>query len=67
VIISEARARARDIVSGVESERERINNEIRRLRALELDVKADYRAFLMAALERLEGDTEERPAAGQAA
>jgi cell division initiation protein len=67
VIISEARARARDIVSGVESERERINNEIRRLRALELDVKADYRAFLMAALGRLEGDTEERPAAGQAA
>jgi cell division initiation protein len=67
VIISEARATARDIVSGVESERERINNEIRRLRALELGVKADYRAFLMAALDRLEGDTEERPAAGQAA
>jgi cell division initiation protein len=67
VIISEARATARDIVSGVESERERINTEIRRLRALELDVKADYRAFLMAALDRLEGDTQERPAAGQAA
>jgi cell division initiation protein len=67
VIISEARARARDIVSGVENERERINNEIRRLRALELDVKADYRAFLMAALDRLEGDTQERPASGQAA
>ena len=67
VIISEARATARDIVSGVESERERINSEIRRLRALELDVKADYRAFLMAALDRLEGDTQERPAAGQAA
>jgi cell division initiation protein len=67
VIISEARASARDIVSGVESERERINTEIRRLRAIELDVRADYRAFLMAALERLEGDTQERPAAGQAA
>jgi cell division initiation protein len=67
VIISEARATARDIVSGVESERERINTEIRRLRALELDVRADYRAFLMAALDRLEGDTQERPAAGQAA
>src|SRR5215216_5011293 len=67
VIISEARATARDIVSGAESERERINNEIRRLRALELDVKADYRAFLMAALDRLEGDTQEQPAAGQAA
>jgi cell division initiation protein len=67
VIISEARATARDIVSGAESERERINGEIRRLRGLELDVKADYRAFLMAALDRLEGDTQERPAAGQAA
>ena len=67
VIISEARATARDIVSGAENERERINNEIRRLRALELDVKADYRAFLMAALDRLEGDTQEHPAAGQAA
>jgi cell division initiation protein len=67
VIISEARAAARDIVSGAENERERINNEIRRLRALELDVKADYRAFLMAALDRLERDTQEQPAAGQAA
>jgi cell division initiation protein len=67
VIISEARATARDIVSGAESERERINTEIRRLRALELDVKADYRAFLMAALDRLEGDTQERPATDQAA
>ena len=65
--ISEARATARDIVSGAESERERINTEIRRLRALELDVKADYRAFLMAALDRLEGDTQERPATDQAA
>ena len=67
VIISEARATARDIVSGAENERERINGEIRRLCALELDVKADYRAFLMAALDRLEGDTQERPATGQAA
>jgi cell division initiation protein len=67
VIISEARATARDIVSGAENERERVSNEIRRLRALELDVKADYRAFLMAALDRLESDTEERPASGQAA
>jgi cell division initiation protein len=67
VIISEARATARDIVSGAENERERINNEIRRLRALELDVKADYRAFLIAALDRLESDTQERPASDQAA
>lgn len=67
VIISEARATARDIVSGAESERERIHGEIRRLRTLEVDVRADYRAFLVAALDRLEGDTQERQAPGQAA
>jgi cell division initiation protein len=67
VIISEARATARDIVSGAETERERIQGEIRRLRTLEVDVRADYRAFLVSALERLEGDTEARQASGQAA
>jgi hypothetical protein len=67
VIISEARATARDIVSGAESERERIQGEIRRLRTLEVDVRAEYRAFLMAALDRIEGDTESRRAADQAA
>jgi cell division initiation protein len=67
VIISEARATARDIVSGAENERERIGSEIRRLRAVELDVRADYRTFLMAALDRLDSDTEERPATDQAA
>jgi cell division initiation protein len=67
VIISEARATARDIVSGAENELERIGSEIRRLRAVELDVRADYRAFLIAALDRLESDTEERPATDQAA
>jgi cell division initiation protein len=67
VIISEARAMARDIVSGAETERERIHGEIRRLRTLEVDVRADYRAFLVSALDRLEGDTEARQASGQAA
>jgi cell division initiation protein len=67
VIVSEARATARDIVSGAESERERIHGEIRRLRTLEVDVRADYRAFLVSALDRLEGDTEARQASGQAA
>jgi cell division initiation protein len=67
VIISEARATARDIISGAESERERINGEIRRLRTLEVDVRADYRAFLVAALDRLESDTQDRQAPGQAA
>jgi cell division initiation protein len=67
VMIAEARATARDIVAAAETERERIHGEIRRLRALEIDVRADYRAFLVAALDRLEGDTEERRASGQAA
>jgi cell division initiation protein len=67
VIIAEARASARDIVSGAENERERIHTEVRRLRTLEVDVRADYRAFLVSALDRLEGDTEARQASGQAA
>jgi cell division initiation protein len=67
VIVAEARASARDIVSGAEKERERIHGEIRRLRTLEVDVRAEYRAFLVSALDRLESDTEERQAPGQAA
>jgi len=67
VIVAEARASARDIVSGAEAERERVHNEIRRLRTLEVTVRAEYRAFLMSALDRLEGDTEERRASDQAA
>ena len=67
VIVSEARSTARDIVAGAEAERERIHGEIRRLRALEVDVRAEYRGFLVAALDRLEGGTQERQASGQAA
>jgi cell division initiation protein len=67
VIIAEARATARDIITGAESERERIRTEIRRLQEVETGLRADYRAFLLAALDRLEGDTQDRPAAGQAA
>jgi cell division initiation protein len=67
VIIAEARAVARDVVAGAESERERIHGEIRRLRTLEVDVRAEYRAFLVSALDRLESDTEARQASGQAA
>ena len=67
VIISEARSTARDIVAGAEAERERVHGEIRRLRALEVDVRAEYRAFLVAALERLEGEKQERQASDQAA
>jgi cell division septum initiation protein DivIVA len=67
VIVAEARSAARDIVSGAESERERIRTEIRRLQEVETGVRADYRAFLLAALDRLESDSEERRAAHQAA
>jgi cell division initiation protein len=67
VIVSEARATARDIVSGAEHERERIHGEIRRLHTLEVGVRADYRAFLVAALDRLESDTQERQTSDQAA
>ena len=67
VIVAEARSAARDIVSGAESERERIHTEIRRLKDVETGVRADYRAFLLAALDRLESDTEERKSAHQAA
>jgi cell division initiation protein len=67
VILAEARSAARDIVSGAESERERIRTEIRRLRDVETGVRADYRAFLLAALDRLESDTADGHSSGQAA
>jgi cell division initiation protein len=55
LIVEEARARAREIAGSGEAEQERVHAEIRRLRALEADVRAEYRAFLASALERLEG------------
>ena len=67
VILEEARARAREIALGAEAERERAKTEIRRLRALEAEIRSNYRAFLLAALERVEGGTERREASGQAA
>lgn len=67
VIVAEARASARDIAAGAEAERERIHTEIRRLRTLEVEVRAEYRAFLVSALDRLEGDTDARRASDQAA
>jgi cell division initiation protein len=59
LIVAEARARAREITGSAEAERERIQSDIRRLRTLESESRADYRAFLLAALDRLEGETEE--------
>jgi cell division initiation protein len=60
VIVAEARAKARDISGSAESERDRVHAEIRRLRALEAELRADYKAFLLAALDRLESDTAAR-------
>jgi cell division initiation protein len=62
VILEEARVRAREIAAEAEGERERIRAEIRRLKALEGEVRAGYRAFLLTALDRLDGDTEDRAA-----
>jgi cell division initiation protein len=67
VIIAEARARARDVTGGAEMERERIAADVRRLRSLQTDLRAEYRGFLHAALERLDADIEPRQASGQAA
>ena len=67
VILEEARVRAREIVAGAEADRERTRAELRRLRALEGDVRAGYRAFLLTALDRLDADTDERAASEQAA
>jgi cell division initiation protein len=67
VILDEARVRARDIAGGAENERERVRADIRRLKNVEAQMRAEYRAFLATALDRLEGDTEERETPGQAA
>jgi cell division initiation protein len=58
LVLEEARAQAREIAGGAQAERERVRADIRRLRALQADVRAEHRAFLLAALERLESDAE---------
>jgi cell division initiation protein len=67
LILDEARVKAREIGGGAETERERVRADIRRLKTVEAQMRADYRAFLVTALDRLEGDTEEREAPDQAA
>ncbi len=67
LILEEARVKAREIASAAEVERERVRSEIRRLKGLEADVRREYRAFLLAALDRLEGDAAEGQAPEQAA
>ena len=67
VILDEARVKARELGGGAENERERVRADIRRLKAIETQMRAEYRAFLVTALDRLESDTEEREAPEQAA
>jgi len=62
LMLEQARVKAREIVGDAESERERVKGEIRRLKALETEMRSGYRAFLTTALDRIEGDTEERVA-----
>jgi cell division initiation protein len=67
VILDEARVKAREIGGVAESERERVRAEIRRLKTVETQMRTEYRAFLVTALDRVEGNTEEREAPDQAA
>ena len=67
VILDEARVKARELGGGAENERERVRADIRRLKTVEAQMRAEYRTFLVTALDRLESDTEEREAPGQAA
>ena len=57
LVVEKARVAAREILVTAESDRERVKTEIRRLRALEAEMRAGYRAFLLAALERVEHDS----------
>ena len=63
LIVEQARVRAREIAAQAETERELVRTEVRRLKALEAEVRADCRAFLRAALDRVEADRRERPVA----
>ena len=67
LLLEGARLNAREITTAAENERERLRTEIRRLKALETDMRAGYRAFLLAALERLEDEMGGRAASEQAA
>ena len=67
LILEEARLKAREAVAAAEIERERIRAEIRRLKGLEGETRREYRAFLLAALDRLDADSGEHRAPGRAA
>lgn len=59
LLLQQARLEAREIVGGAETQRERLRVEIRRLESLRGELRAGYRAFLQAALERLDHELDE--------
>ncbi len=67
LILEEARAKARETTISAETERERVTAEIRRLKSLESDMRAEYKAFLLRSLDRVEADTDVRDAPERAA
>ena len=58
LVLEHARSEARETVIQGENERERLNAELRRLRSLESDMRAEYKAFLEAQLGKLSSDAE---------
>jgi len=60
LVLEQARSDARETVRQAESERERLNADLRRLRSLESDMQAEYKAFLLRSLERAEFDDKRR-------
>jgi cell division initiation protein len=56
LLLQQARLQASELVAGAEAERDRLRVEVRRLESLRSDLRASYRAFLQAALERLDLD-----------
>lgn len=58
LVLEEARAKARETTVAAETERERVKAEIRRLKSLESDMRAEYKAFLLRSLDRVESETE---------
>jgi cell division initiation protein len=67
LILEEARAKARETTVSAEAERERVRAEIRRLKSLQIDMRAEYKAFLLRSLDRVESDTETGEAPERAA
>ena len=67
-IVTAAQGRASRIVEDAEAERERLEKEVERLRTLQHEIQTSYRAFVLAALELLDGSTDRTNSAdGQSA